>query len=121
MYLLYDDFMSYKEIMNYYDLKYFSKEEIKERLFENLNERDVVKECFEELERLATGEWVDVETLLDILKGYGWNIICIDKLRNELSNLEEFYARNHKKTDVFSDVIDLLRDKRNFERSDLSD
>jgi hypothetical protein len=110
--------MSYKEIMNYKDLKHLAIEEIKERLFENMDVVEVVRDCVKELEQFATKDWLEPQFLIDILKAYGWNVICIDELKSDLRNLEEFYARNHKNTNIFSDLISLLSDTEKFKESE---
>lgn len=120
MYLLLDDYGYGKELFNYEDLRHLAIEEIKGRLFENLNEKDIVKNCVRELENFIKKDYVRPNEYIEILECYGWKVIDINDLCSQINKISEFYARTHKK-DVFKEVIDILRNKENFERSDLND
>jgi len=115
MYLLLDDYGNGRELFDYKDLRHLAIEEIKGRLFENLDEKDIVRDCVKELEELIKKDYVSANEYIEILECYGWKVINIDYLSNQLNILREFYAREHKR-DIFGEVIDVLRNKDSFNK-----
>ena len=115
MYLLLDDYGNGRELFDYKDLRHLAIEEIKGRLFENINENYIVRDCVKELEELIKKDYVGANEYIEILECYGWKVINIDYLSNQLHILREFYAREHKR-DIFGEVIDVLRNKDNFNK-----
>lgn len=113
MFLLVDDYGYGKELLGYKDLRHLAIEEIKGRLFDNLDEKEIVKDCVEDLEEFAKKNYVSADDYIEILECYGWKIVNIDCLKSQLHILREFYARSHKR-DIFGEVIDILRNKESF-------
>jgi hypothetical protein len=115
MYLLLDDYGNGRELFDYKDLRHLAIEEIKERLFGNLDEKDIVRDCVKELEGLIKKDYVSDNEYIEILECYGWKVININYLSSQLNILREFYAREHKR-DIFGEVIDVLRNKDSFNK-----
>lgn len=105
MYLVSDNYGDYKDLMNFDNLRNLLVEELERDIKENIDEKDIVKNCVAELVSIATEKRTDLNYIKDLLSSYGWYIQDMVKLQRDINNLREFIARKSSDIKVFDEVL----------------
>lgn len=105
-YLLFDDYSDYVDTSSYEDLKRLLIDDIEEDTFNNFEE-NVVKSNFKLMKKL-TEEKYNADFIIQELKGFGWNIIDLNEIEEDLRKL--LFFRNYKNNECIEQTLKLIED-----------
>ena len=105
MYLVVDMNSDYKERMDYRGIKKLLIETIQEDLLMNNGEYDIVKDCTDELVKMAKEEWIAEKWIIDLLESYSYKVIDLLQFQRDLEDLKEYFAPNKETVAVQFDTI----------------
>lgn len=84
-----DDYSDYKNIMSEKELKALLVEDIKNDTLENIDDRDIVENNFEIMEKLALNTYT-IDFLIKELESCGWYVQDLWQLQQDLSNFQTY-------------------------------
>ena len=93
-YLVVDLNSDYKEKMDYKGLKNLLIESIQEDLLMNYGEYEIVKDCSNELVKMAREEYTELKWIKDLLESYSYKVIDLLDLQRDLEDLKQYFAPN---------------------------
>lgn len=100
-YLIVDLNSDYKELMDYKGIKNLLISAIQEDLLINYGEYDIVKDCSNELVKMAKEEYTSVSWIKDLLESYSYKIIDLLDLQRDLEDCRQYYVPNEEKPLAF--------------------
>lgn len=108
MYLVVDLNSDWKKKMNYKELKELLISSIQEDLMMNIGEYDIVKDCSNELVKMAKEDYTSLKWITDLLESYSYKVIDLLEIQKDLEDLKKFFAPNDDTPLAisFKDVID---------------
>ena len=89
-YIVCDEYSDYKSISDYNDLKVLLIDEIERDTFENTEDENIVKNNFKVMRKLATEKTEDMNYLKEQLMSFGWYVMDLTSLQNDLNNYQAF-------------------------------
>lgn len=104
MYLVVDLNSDYKEKMDYKGLKELLIKSIQEDLLCNVGEYEIVKDCSNELVKMAREEYTPLKWITDLLESYSYKVIDLLELQRDLEDCKEYYMKD----DSFNVVIETI-------------
>lgn len=109
MYLVVDMNSDYKEKMDYKGIKKLLIETIQEDLLMNYGEYEIVKDCTNELVKIAKEEWIAEKWIIDLLESYSYKVIDLLQFQRDLEDLREYYAPNKDTIAInFNTILDIV-------------
>ena len=111
-YLLVDLNSDYKELMDYKGLKNLLIESIQEDLLMNYQEYNIVKDCSNELVKMAREDYTELKWIKDLLESYSYKVIDLLDLQRDLEDLKQ-YSTNDKVINAFEIVLDKVNKEVN--------
>ena len=91
MYLVVDLNSDWKKKMNYKELKELLTSSIQEDLMMNLGEYDIVKDCSDELVKMAKEDYTSLKWITDLLESYSYKVIDILDLQRDLEDIKGYF------------------------------
>ena len=104
MYLVVDCNSDWKEKMDYKGLKELLISSIQEDLLMNYGEYEIVKDCSNELVKMAKEEFTPLKWITDLLESYSYKVIDLLELQRDLEDCKEYYMKD----DSFNVVIETI-------------
>ena len=104
MYLVVDCNSDWKEKMDYKDLKELLISSIQEDLLMNYGEYEIVKDCSNELVKMAREEFTPLKWITDLLESYSYKVIDLLELQRDLEDCKEYFMKD----DSFNVVIETI-------------
>ena len=102
-YLVVDEYSDCKKIYNLYELKELLIDEIKRDSFENIDDKDIIRNNFCIMEYLALSKKDDIEYIKEQLKGFGYYVLDLCELQRDLTTFQDYMYNNssvYKKADA---------------------
>ena len=93
-YIVCDEYSDYKDISNYDDLKLLLIDEIERDTFKNIEDESIVENNFKEMRKLATEKVEDINYLRKQLMSFGWYVMDLISLQNDLNNYQAYKYGN---------------------------
>lgn len=112
MYFICDiyDSSEYGKIKSFKELKDLLISEVIDDLKNNRDDYDIVVDCTDILKCLANGNYSE-KYIIDNLQGFGWEIINLTQLKNNLYSLKEYFKGTNN-TSSFDNVINMIERKK---------
>lgn len=95
MYLVVDMNSDYKERMDYRGIKKLLIETIQEDLLMNNGEYDIVKDCSDELVKMAKEEWVAEKWIIDLLESYSYKVIDLLQFQRDIEDCRQYFEKGN--------------------------
>lgn len=109
-YLIVDLNSDYKKIMDYKELKSLLIDTIQEDLLMNCGEYEIVKDCSDELIKMATQDYTPEKWIIDMLEGYSYKTIDLLELQRDLEDIKGYFL---DKQDCISDICETINKEVN--------
>lgn len=104
------DAAKYGKIMNRKELYELLVDEITEDLKGNSRDHEIVVACANQLNGLAKDNLVHDDYIITSLEGYGWEVLNLSQLQQNLENLKEYFSYRETKTEEdFNKIIEMIR------------
>ena len=94
-YLVVDLNSDYKEKMDYKGLKKLLIETIQEDLLMNNGEYDIVKDCTEELVKMAREEYISPKWIRDLLESYSYKTIDLLQFQRDIEDCRQYFEKDN--------------------------
>lgn len=113
MFLVSDDYGTFKGVMTHKDLLDLCLTELKEDCLNNRDDIDILKYCLDEFEFMIKNDYIDDKYLCEALKGYGWYIQDLTDMQRNLNNFREFLKNKNdlmdeEKVQKIDEVLKIL-------------
>jgi len=118
MFLVYDRFSNYKEVMAYSKLKEFLVKELVKDISTSIEVglKDIADTTLSQLQKVAVGMNTDIKLITKLLESYDYEVINITNLKSDLEDIREYCLRcstdtSNIKVDynkAFSDIQNVL-------------
>lgn len=105
MYLVSDDYGDFKEIINFKELKEMLIDEIVEDTRNNYQEYEILDMNVKQLGKIAKDNDMSIDYIIENLNSYGWHVLNIFDIQDEVNSLREYVARKSADTKVFDDIL----------------
>lgn len=113
-YFIVDLNSDYKERMDYKEMKNLLIETIQEDLLMNNGEYDIIKDCSDELIKMAKEDFTCVKWITDLLESYSYKVIDLLELQRDLEDLKIHYGEKGICMKPFEDIINLVNKGVNY-------
>lgn len=118
MYLIFDEYSEYTDIRNYKQLKELLIDELEEEISNNADDKDIIKNNFKIMRDLTSDKFND-DLIIKELKGFGWNIIDLTDLKNNLMIYKEYknsmadsLGKNIQNINCIEQIIKMIENER---------
>lgn len=111
-YLIVDLNSDYKKLMDYKELKSLLIDTIQEDLLMNCGEYEIVRDCSDELIKMATQDYTPEKWIIDMLESYSYKTIDLLDLQRDLEDMKQYFYKDTTKNE-FETVLEKINEEVN--------
>ncbi|MBR0473241.1 MAG: hypothetical protein IJI98_11175 [Methanosphaera sp.] len=111
-YFIVDLNSDYKNLMDYKEMKNLLIETIQEDLLMNSGEYEIVKDCSDELIKMAKEDFTNVKWITDLLESYSYKTIDLLDFQRDLEDLKQYFEKDYF-IGAFNEILNKINSEVN--------